>query len=208
MRIGFALVCLVLAAGCAVKTASMVDPNKQITQPQLKQEAAAIKAQLTARRAVIEERAATFGASLDKEVAVLNADTLAANETLAIANADLAEKYEARNYIFNTVADVVQAAVPAPWGALAGVGLGLAGLGFGFVRQRQATTANTQTSAVVTGVANAPITAEQKAAIAATVKTYATAMGVEDTLNALVDAKGVNVTKLPAEPARDPPSAS
>lgn len=195
-------VAALLLTGCAIKTASTVDPTKQVTTSQLKQEEVNVNATFAARQAEIEAEATATTATLNKKVAVLNSDKAASKEKFGIANADLVEQYEMRNYLFTTSAEIVKGAVPAPWGTLAGIGLTLGGIAFGLAKRGQTITANAQTTAVVMGVANAPIPDEQKALVAESTKSYAAAGGVKAELKATVTALDANVAApLPSPPA-------
>ena len=166
------LLVLVLA-GCAVRTPSLVDSSRQVTPQQLNLEVATIKAKLEVQKAVIEEKKITAAASIEKDLAVYNAEVAAVSAKIEAANADIAEKYEQRDFIFNTVTSVVSAVVPPPYAGFAVLGIGIAGSIFGMVKRKETATAvsavDTMAKAIKTTNSTQAATAVQNAVMAADV---------------------------------------
>lgn len=125
---------LVLVCGCAVKTPSIVTEGRLVTQAQLKQEVATVKAKL------------------DTDEAKLKIEIAALNEKISAANADIEDQYARRGQIFDTIVGVTTAFVPPPYGSFVTVGLGIAGVAFGFVKRRETSTAVAAVDTIVKAV--------------------------------------------------------
>jgi hypothetical protein len=152
MKILVSAILIVMLAGCAVKVPSILPENAgkgvKVTVPQLKIEAATLKARIGTRIAAFDGLKATEAAAIETEIALVN-------EKIAVANADAVEQQERNNYVFTTVynvAEAASAALPVPYGPLALLGLGIAGSIFGVVRQLQKSKADANAATAVGAV--------------------------------------------------------